>query len=113
MSENREAGGAPDSQRPDDGAHGHSQEGEIIKEDESRPMLPVGMVGGVPGGVPGGQAGGVLGGIIGGSGGGTASAAEGDPARIRVGGNVAAANLIRQVMPVYPQIAKTAHIPAR
>jgi protein TonB len=32
------------------------------------------------------------------------------PARIRVGGNVQAAALVRQVTPVYPQIARTAHI---
>jgi len=31
-------------------------------------------------------------------------------APVRVGGNVAAANLIQQVPPVYPPIAKTAHI---
>lgn len=30
--------------------------------------------------------------------------------RIRVGGNVQAANLVNQVQPVYPQIAKTAHV---
>jgi len=30
--------------------------------------------------------------------------------RIRVGGNVAAANLVHQVVPVYPEIAKAAHI---
>jgi protein TonB len=32
------------------------------------------------------------------------------PQRIRVGGNVEAAKLERQILPVYPQIAKTAHI---
>jgi protein TonB len=32
------------------------------------------------------------------------------PARIRVGGNVQAAKMVRQIMPVYPPIAKTAHI---
>ena len=32
------------------------------------------------------------------------------PARIRVGGNVQAAALVRQVTPLYPQIARTAHI---
>ncbi|MFZ1032393.1 MAG: energy transducer TonB, partial [Candidatus Acidiferrales bacterium] len=32
------------------------------------------------------------------------------PSRIRVSGNVAAAKLIRQVTPIYPTIAKTAHI---
>jgi protein TonB len=29
---------------------------------------------------------------------------------LKIGGNVASANLIRQVQPVYPQIAKTAHV---
>jgi protein TonB len=32
------------------------------------------------------------------------------PARIRVGGNVQAASLVRKVQPVYPQIARTAHV---
>lgn len=32
------------------------------------------------------------------------------PQRIRVGGNVQAASLTRQIQPVYPQIARTAHI---
>lgn len=32
------------------------------------------------------------------------------PARIRVGGNVQSAALVRQVQPIYPQIARTAHI---
>ena len=32
------------------------------------------------------------------------------PQRIRIGGNVAAAALTHQVVPVYPQLAKTAHI---
>jgi protein TonB len=32
------------------------------------------------------------------------------PARIRVGGNVQSAALVRKVDPVYPQIARTAHI---
>ncbi|HXY77549.1 MAG TPA: TonB family protein [Candidatus Acidoferrales bacterium] len=63
---------------------------------------------GVEGGVGGGAVGGVLGGIIGG-------AAPPPPpkptqTRIRVGGNVQAASLLRKVDPVYPQIAKTAHV---
>lgn len=32
------------------------------------------------------------------------------PTRIKVGGNVQSASLVRQVQPVYPQIAKTAHV---
>jgi periplasmic protein TonB len=67
----------------------------------------VGAVG-VEGGVAGGALGGALGGIIG-------NAAPPPPprptqTRIRVGGNVQAANLVHQVQPVYPQIAKTAHV---
>ncbi|MHB8753834.1 MAG: energy transducer TonB [Candidatus Acidiferrales bacterium] len=79
---------------------------QMIKE-EAQP--DVGMTGGVPGGVPGGSAGGVLGGIIGGAPGGLPPPPK--PVEItRVGGQVEAANLIHQVMPVFPQIAKTAHI---
>jgi len=32
------------------------------------------------------------------------------PSRIRVGGNVAAASLIRKIQPVYPQLAKQARV---
>ncbi len=84
---------------------------EMIKEEELPPdMGAVGVTGGVPGGVPGGQAGGVLGGIIGGTGAGLPPPPKVAPSRIRVGGNVAQANLIHQVTPTYPAIAKTAHI---
>jgi len=84
----------------------------MIKEEELPPDVgAVGVAGGVPGGVPGGQAGGVLGGIIGGTGAGLPPPPKAAaPKSIRVGGNVAQANLIRQVTPVYPPIAKTAHI---
>jgi periplasmic protein TonB len=82
----------------------------IIKEEAVPPDVgAVGVVGGVPGGMPGGSAGGVLGGIIGGTGGGPPPPPK-TVERIRVGGNVQQANLIHQVMPVYPEIAKTAHI---
>lgn len=82
----------------------------IIKEEQPPPDVgAVGVVGGVPGGMPGGSAGGVLGGIIGGTAGGPPPPPKA-PERIRVGGNVQQANLIHQVMPVYPEIAKTAHI---
>lgn len=83
----------------------------IIKEQEMPPDVgAVGVVGGVPGGMPGGSAGGVLGGIIGGTGGGPPPPPKVTPQRIRVGGNVQQAKLIRQPLPIYPQIAKTAHI---
>ena len=90
-----------------------------IKEDElPAPASGVqGVVGGVPGGVPGGTPGGVIGGIIGS----VPSAAPppppppvqqkaATPQRIRVGGNVQAAKLIRQPKPEYPREAKSAHI---
>jgi periplasmic protein TonB len=92
-----------------------------IKEDE----LPaptagaVGVVGGVPGGVPGGTPGGVIGGIIGS----VPQAAPPPPPppvkkeekavvpqRIRVGGNVQQAMLIKQPKPLYPPLAKQARI---
>lgn len=87
----------------------------MIKEDEMPP--PSAGVVGVTGGVPGGAPGGVIGGII--------SAAPPPPPpppppkavekpvtpqRIRVGGNVQAANLVRKVTPVYPPLAKQARI---
>jgi periplasmic protein TonB len=75
-----------------------------------------GVVGGVPGGVPGGQIGGVIGGVIGGAPTSVAPppppppAAPKPPQRVRVGGNVQQANLIRQVKPPYPPLAKQARI---
>jgi protein TonB len=84
---------------------------EMIKEEELPPDVgAVGVVGGVPGGIAGGQAGGVLGGIIGGTGGGLPPPPKPTQQRIRVGGNVQSAKMIRQVQPMYPQIAKTAHV---
>jgi protein TonB len=89
-----------------------------IKEEELPPVASVGVVGGVPGGVPGGAVGGVIGGIIGS----VPSAAPpppppvkeapkpATPKQIRVGGNVQAAKLVRQVKPVYPPLAKQARI---
>jgi periplasmic protein TonB len=82
----------------------------MIKEEEMPPDVSGAVVGGVPGGVPGGSADGVLGGIIGGAGAGPPPAPKANPTRIRVGGSVQAAKIIRQVLPVYPEIAKTAHI---
>ena len=76
---------------------------EVIK-DEAPDIGAEGAVG-VAGGT-GGVVGGVLGGIIG-------PPPPPKPvqrAPLRVGGNVQAANLIRKIDPVYPQIAKTAHV---
>jgi protein TonB len=88
----------------------------MIKEEElPPPSASAGVVGGVPGGVPGGAAGGIIGGIIGS----VPTAAPPPPPvkekpptpqRIRVGGNVQAANLIRKVTPQYPPLAKQARV---
>jgi periplasmic protein TonB len=84
---------------------------EMIKEEEMPPDVgAVGVVGGVPGGIAGGSAGGVLGGIIGGSGGGMPPPPKPTQQRVRIGGNVQAAKMVRQIQPMYPQIAKTAHV---
>ena len=90
----------------------------INKEEELPPPTgAVGVVGGVPGGVPGGAGGGIIGGIIG-----AAPVAAPPPPpkvevqkpltpqRIRVGGNVQQAKLVRQPKPVYPPLAKQARI---
>jgi len=86
----------------------------MIKEEELPPETPAGVVGGVLGGAMGG--GSVIGGIIGAG----MSAAPPPPPpvkaevkqvqRIRVGGNVQQAKLVRQPKPVYPPLAKQARI---
>lgn len=94
----------------------------MIREEELPPAMSggVGVVGGVPGGVPGGTPGGVIGGIIGS----VPTAAPPPPPpppvkavekpkevqRIRVGGNVQSAKLVKQPKPVYPPLAKQARI---
>ena len=91
-----------------------------IKEEElPPPSAGGGVVGGVPGGVTGGTPGGVLGGIIGS----VPSAAPpppppaekkvekaAGPQRIKIGGSVQQAKLVRQPHPVYPPLAKQARI---
>jgi protein TonB len=93
-----------------------------IKEEELPPPTTgvAGVVGGVPGGVAGGTPGGVLGGIIGS----VPSAAPpppppppkkveekpATPQRIKIGGSVQQAKLVRQPHPVYPPLAKQARI---
>jgi periplasmic protein TonB len=93
----------------------------MIKEEELPPPSAGG--GGVVGGIPGGSAGGQVGGILGGVIGSIPQAApppppppvkvEAKPAapqRIRVGGNVQAARIVRQPRPAYPPLAKQARI---
>lgn len=93
-----------------------------IKEEELPP--PSSGVGGVVGGVPGGVAGGAPGGVLGGIIGSVPTAAPPPPPppakkeepkavtpqRIKVGGNVQSAKLVRQPRPVYPPLAKQARI---
>ena len=91
----------------------------IIEEDDMPPPSAgiAGVVGGVPGGSAGGQVGGVLGGIISNT---PAVApppppppvkkAPPPPQRIRVGGAVQKARLLRQVQPQYPPLARQARI---
>jgi periplasmic protein TonB len=96
---------------------------QIAKIDEEELPPPsaggVGVVGGVPGGMAGGAVGGVLAGVLGSVP--TATVAlppppkkeekkEVTPQRIRVGGVVQSANLIRKTQPVYPPLAKQARI---
>jgi len=90
-----------------------------IREEELPP--PTTGVGGVMGGVPGGVAGGAMGGVLGGIIGAVPSAAPppppppkkvetAAPQRIKIGGSVQQAKLVRQPHPVYPPLAKQARI---
>lgn len=78
-------------------------------------QAPLPTVGAAAGGVVGGVTGGVLGGVLGGTGTGPAmpKLAEPEPAppqKIRVSSGVAQGNLIRDVRPQYPPIARQARI---
>jgi protein TonB len=72
----------------------------------------MGVVGGT--GEAGGAAGGVIGGIVGGVPGAPPPPppppAAKTPSVVRVGGQVAEANLIKKVQPVYPPLAKSARV---
>jgi protein TonB len=86
----------------------------INKIEEAAPPPDAGM--GVTGGT--GDAGGAVGGVLGGVMGGVPGAPPPPPppkpkapsGPVRVGGNVAEANLIRRVQPVYPPLAKSARV---
>jgi len=91
----------------------------IIKEEELPP--PSSGVSGVVGGIAGGVAGGAMGGVLSGVLGGIPTAVPAPPPaapkpkeapvqRIKVGGNVQAAMVIKKVQPIYPQLAKSARV---
>ena len=91
----------------------------LIVMDEAPP--PESFIGGIAGGVPGGIPGGVLDGVIDGVIGGDPASMDPlplppaqpqvkPPQRVRVGGKVQRANLIRQVRPRYPARARQARI---
>ncbi|MDQ2844227.1 MAG: energy transducer TonB, partial [Acidobacteriota bacterium] len=80
-------------------------------EEAAPPPDAVGVVGGT------GDAGGVAGGVLGGVMGGVPGAPPPPPppkakptGPVRIGGQVAEANLIRRVQPVYPPLAKSARV---
>src|SRR6185503_6267751 len=81
---------------------------KIVKIVEDEQPAPSNGVGGVVGGISGGSTGGVLGGVL--SAANTPPPKVAPPQKIRVSSGVAAGNLINQVKPIYPPIAKQAHI---
>jgi periplasmic protein TonB len=84
----------------------------LIKEEALPPEVGAGVIGGVPGGVPGGQAGGVLGGILGSTGGANAIAPPPPQVKriVRIGGDLKPPRQVYAPPPVYPVIAKQAHV---
>jgi len=86
---------------------------EMIKEEEAPPPPAGGVIGGVLGGVPGGVPGGVLGGVLNS----VVSAAPpvavpkvAVPQKVKVSSGVAAGNLVHDVRPQYPPLARQARI---
>lgn len=79
---------------------------EMIKEDEAPPPS-AGVVGGVVGGVPGGSAGGVLGSLIGST---APPPKVATPQKLRISSGVALGLKTSGSDPVYPQMAKIAHV---
>jgi len=81
----------------------------MIKEEEAPPPVSSmgGVMGGVPGGVPGGSMGGVLGGILSST---PTAAPKLAVQRVRVSQGVSEGNLISQIKPPYPPMAKMARV---
>jgi protein TonB len=69
--------------------------------------LSLGMEGGVPGGVEGGVPGGVVGGIVGGL---PSEAPPPPPRVVRVGGQIKAPRLLKNITPEYPELAARANL---
>lgn len=90
----------------------------VISNDRLAALPPAPQIAGVPGGVPGGIPGGTLGGILSSVPSpvpppppvARAAPAPSTPSRIRVGGNVEAGLLVREVTPSYPKLAEQVHI---
>jgi periplasmic protein TonB len=84
---------------------------EMVKEQAPPASSALqGVAGGVPGGVPGGTLGGVLGGVL------SSGSTPVPPPRklaankpLRVGGQIQAPRLVRNVQPLYPELAKETH----
>jgi protein TonB len=68
--------------------------------------IDLGIEGGVPGGVEGGVPGGVVGGIVGG----LPQEVKPEAQYVRVGGNIKAPKLVRNVQPEYPMLAQQARV---
>jgi periplasmic protein TonB len=79
---------------------------EVPQEIKPEEGLDLGVEGGVPGGVEGGVPGGVVGGVVGGL-----PDAPPPPAQaVRVGGQIKEPKKLKNVAPVYPDIAKQARV---
>jgi len=82
---------------------------EVPNEIKPEEGLDLGVEGGVAGGVEGGVPGGVVGGVVGG----LPTEAPPPPAKVvRIGGQIAQPKLIRQVKPVYPDLAVQSRVSA-
>jgi protein TonB len=82
---------------------------EVPSEIKPEEGLDLGVEGGVPGGVEGGVPGGVVGGVVGG----LPSEAPPPPARVvRIGGQIKEPKKIREVKPVYPDLAVQSRVSA-
>jgi periplasmic protein TonB len=77
---------------------------EVPEELKPEAAEDLGVEGGVAGGVEGGVAGGVVGGVVGGL------SDSAPPAAVRVGGNIKEPKKIKDVLPTYPAIARTARV---